>query len=147
IASSYVQCPARDAECFGLKPVVCAVAEWPVLALLALAEPDLLGLLLLEDERAMFGRLVRAVAERLLLRQAAGAPRIGLARFEREPGRLLLRDLWRCHFFSVAWSPAGEGAELRRRLTGEQATFPASGKVLRRCNYSHQNCRCWCEQQ
>src|SRR5689334_11768841 len=57
------------------KPVMRAVAERPVLRLLALAEPDLFGLLLLEDDRPELGRLVRAVAERLLLRQAAGTPR------------------------------------------------------------------------
>src|SRR5262245_56305562 len=79
-----------------------AVAERFVLRLLALAEPEFLGLLLLEDDGPKLGRLVRAVAERLLLRQAAGAPRIGLARLECEAGGLFLRNGGRAHLVSLA---------------------------------------------
>jgi hypothetical protein len=56
-----------------LEPVMRPVAEGPVAGVFAAAEPGLLGFFGGEDVRLERGAFVRAVAERLLLRLAAGA--------------------------------------------------------------------------
>src|SRR5271157_652599 len=76
----------------GSQALVRAVAIGRVLRLLAAAEPGGRGLLSGEGLRRHADRLVRAVAERLVRRPAAGAPVIGLADFEVLPVRRLLGD-------------------------------------------------------
>src|SRR5215470_9609415 len=62
-----------------LQLLMTAVAHRAVGGALAGAEPGLLGLVGLPFDWAEFAALVRAVAERLLLRAPAGAPPVALA--------------------------------------------------------------------
>src|SRR5579883_2447277 len=79
------------------EPVMRAVAERRPGALLAAAEPDGAGSLGRMGDRRERGRLVRSVAEGLVLRLAAGAPIIGLALLQLRFERRFLSDMRRRH--------------------------------------------------
>src|SRR6266849_3487320 len=80
-----------------------AVAHRLLVAALASAEPGLLDLLGLPFDRRESRALVRAVAERLLLRAPAGAPPIAFAGLDIDRERLPSADLRFCaHAHAVA---------------------------------------------
>ena len=77
----------------GSEGLVGTVAEGALLRVLAGAEVDRAVGLGLVGYRSEGGTLVGAIAERLRLRMAAGAPVVGLAGFDEDRERGLLRDM------------------------------------------------------
>ena len=74
-----------------------AVAEGTLLGVLAGAEVDGSVSLSLVRHWREGGTLVGAIAERLVLAVSAGAPVVGLAGFDEDGDRGLLRDAGRAH--------------------------------------------------
>ena len=77
--------------------LVASIAERALLGVLAGAEVDRAGGFGLERYRREGGTLVGAIAERLVLAVSARAPVVGLAGFDEDGDRGLLRDAGRAH--------------------------------------------------
>jgi hypothetical protein len=80
-----------------------AVAERALLGVLARAEVDRAVAFSLIRDGDEGGTLVGAIAERLVLAMAAGAPVVGLTGFDEDGDRGLLRDMGGAHNSRV-WS-------------------------------------------